>query len=319
VRLRGCLMCAAERGDEATRTERGAFALVAATAALLVVGASVRVNGAGLACPDWPLCFGEVVPPLDVKVGFEWGHRVLAGGISLGFLGLGAALWRTAAPRSIRALWGLAAVVLGVQVVLGGLTVWHLLAEWTVASHLLTGNTFCALLLLLALSLRAHHTRAVPSAVPSWLRVPGVALLVLAPLQLFLGGWVAGANAGLVCGAVPGCYTPDGAWFPTFSGVVGLQVTHRLVGLLLWATAVGFAVVARGSVRSPATAVAVAATAQVGLGVLNVLWRLPVEITLLHTAGAAAVYLSTAWAQWTLWRSPVLGAVVRPSGVVSTA
>ena len=53
--------------------------LVAATAFLIVFGASVRVHGAGLACPDWPLCFGEVVPAIDFQVGLEFGHRVIAG------------------------------------------------------------------------------------------------------------------------------------------------------------------------------------------------------------------------------------------------
>ena len=72
---------------------RLATALVTTTYVLLVFGASVRVHGAGLACPDWPLCFGEVIPTLNFEVGLEWGHRVLAGLISLGFLGLIVGMW----------------------------------------------------------------------------------------------------------------------------------------------------------------------------------------------------------------------------------
>ena len=41
------------------RTVRSAFALVALTWMLLVFGSTVRVHGAGLACPDWPLCFDD--------------------------------------------------------------------------------------------------------------------------------------------------------------------------------------------------------------------------------------------------------------------
>lgn len=288
----------------ASRLEQGAFGLVAATACLLVVGASVRVNGAGLACPDWPLCFGEVIPPIDVQVGFEFGHRVLAGCVSLVFLGLGVAGRRAGVRGAPAGWWTLAAGLLALQVVLGGLTVWHLLAEWTVASHLLTGNAFCATLLLTALSLRAQRLGPA-EPVPAWARWVGVVPAALVPLQLFLGGWVAGAGAGLVCGAVPGCYTPGGAWFPTFDGLVGLQVTHRLVGLLLWGSAAAWAVVAPAAARTPARVVAAAVTAQVALGVANVALRLPVEVTLLHTAGAAAVALSTAWTQFELWRAPV--------------
>src|SRR4051794_12103686 len=65
------------------------FALSAVTYGLLVFGASVRVHGAGLACPDWPLCLGRVVPELDFQVFMEWGHRALASMVSTGFLVLG--------------------------------------------------------------------------------------------------------------------------------------------------------------------------------------------------------------------------------------
>ena len=64
-----------------------ATGLTAVTYVLLVFGSAVRVHGAGLACPDWPLCFGEVIPALDFQVFMEWGHRVLAGLVSLGFSG----------------------------------------------------------------------------------------------------------------------------------------------------------------------------------------------------------------------------------------
>ena len=72
----------------ARRLAAGFAALVVLTFGLIVLGALVRANDAGLACPDWPLCFGQVVPEFDVKVGFEWGHRALAGSVSLLFLGL---------------------------------------------------------------------------------------------------------------------------------------------------------------------------------------------------------------------------------------
>jgi cytochrome c oxidase assembly protein subunit 15 len=301
-------MVGAEPRRPSLLLERGLFGLVAATAGLLVVGASVRVNGAGLACPDWPLCFGEVVPPIDVQVGFEFGHRVLAGCISLGFLAAGVALRREGVRGAPARLWAVGAAVLTVQIVLGALTVWKLLAEWTVASHLLTGNTFCATLLLLALSVRSARLRPSLPPVPVVARGVGAALALLVPAQLFLGGWVAGAHAGLVCGAVPGCYTWDGAWFPTFSGTVGLQVTHRLLALVLWAASLAFLAVARGRVRPAAVAFVLAVHAQIAIGLTNVWLRLPVEVTLLHTAGAAAVFLSMAWSQWELWSAPVRGA-----------
>lgn len=290
------------------RLVRAAGALVALTAFLLVFGSTVRVHGAGLACPDWPLCFGEVVPAYEFKTYLEFGHRVVAGVVSLGFVGLWVALARAgviARMPVLKVLFPLAALVLAVQVVLGGLTVLELLAEWTVASHLVTGNTFAALLLVIALAVResAHPLTRRPV---TWLQrglAFGLALLV--PTQVVLGGLVAGANAGLACATWPGC---NGAvWFPTFEGLVGLQVLHRITAYSLAAwVLVGAAVQWRsGAARRPALLLVALVGLQIGVGIANVLLRLPMEVTLLHSAGAMAIFLSTAWLQWELWRAPV--------------
>ncbi len=42
---------------------------------LMVLGAAVRAFDAGLTCPDWPLCFGNVVPAFHWGVYFEFIHR----------------------------------------------------------------------------------------------------------------------------------------------------------------------------------------------------------------------------------------------------
>ncbi len=44
---------------------------------LMVMGTFVTSTGSGLACPDWPLCYGTVSPPLELSIWFEWGHRLL--------------------------------------------------------------------------------------------------------------------------------------------------------------------------------------------------------------------------------------------------
>lgn len=284
-----------------------AGSLVAVTFGLMVFGASVRVNDAGLACPDWPLCFGEVIPTIDVGVAFEFGHRVLAGGVSLGFLGLVGLMWRRrqGVPSLAFRLAGLAAVVLAIQILLGGLTVWELLAEWTVTSHLLAGNTFCLLLFLIALTLREAGRPLVRDPV-AWVQrgfAAGLALLV--SLQVALGGLVSSSYAGLACGTWPGCN--GAAWFPTFSGLVGLQVTHRLIAYVLLAVAVLAMATSRGRGRAGKATLLVGGliVMQGGLGVMNVLWHLKAEITLAHTAGAAAIVLATTFLNWEVWRAPV--------------
>lgn len=283
-----------------------ATVLTAVTYVLLVFGSAVRVHGAGLACPDWPLCFGEVVPAFDFQVYMEFGHRVLAGLVSLGFVGLSVSVLRD--PRLRARMWPLtliAAVALGSQVILGGLTVLELLAEWTVASHLVTGNAFCLLLLLHALILWDEVRVVERRPVEAIHRVAGAQLLLLVPAQLVLGGLVAASHAGLACGTWPGCN--GGAWFPTFDGIIGLQVMHRIVAYcLLAAGAINLAITGiRGRVGRASLLVFAVIVTQACIGVANVLMRMPVEVTLAHSAGAAAIVLSTTWLHYELWRAPL--------------
>ncbi|TMF52344.1 MAG: protoheme IX farnesyltransferase, partial [Chloroflexi bacterium] len=53
-------------------------ATAVATYALVVLGGVVRVSGSGLGCPDWPLCHGRVLPPLDLHAIIEYSHRTAA-------------------------------------------------------------------------------------------------------------------------------------------------------------------------------------------------------------------------------------------------
>lgn len=108
---------------------------LAATLLLMLVGSFTKAINAGSACPDWPLCYGVLVPFLHPEVvagsGYsalqifaEWFHRFLA--LVVGFMILGAALqaWRRyrGNPWIYRSLL-LVLVLLPFQVVLGGITV----------------------------------------------------------------------------------------------------------------------------------------------------------------------------------------------------
>src|SRR2546428_7847457 len=50
---------------------------------LIVLGSVVRTTGSGLACPDWPLCEGRIIPRLELPVMVEWLHRTPALGVSI--------------------------------------------------------------------------------------------------------------------------------------------------------------------------------------------------------------------------------------------
>ncbi len=278
----------------AARPLAAAFtALVVATYGLIVLGALVRANDAGLACPDWPLCFGELVPRFDVRVAFEWGHRAIAGSIAIGFALLA---WRTLRVPELRARHGrslaAAALLLATQIVLGGLTVLELLAAWTVTSHLLTGNAFAATLLWIALDLRdSGRGAAAPAPLSPALKSTVLATGVLLLLQMLLGGLVASRYAGLACAEWPAC-SPEG-WFPSFEGAVGLHLVHRWnAALLLAALVIAWrAAHEHAALRRLAGLALAIGCAQFVVGVANVLLALPVEVTGLHSALAAALVL----------------------------
>ena len=282
----------------AARNAGRAAAVIALLAwCLVVVGALVRAHGAGLACPDWPLCFGQVVPELDLKVAFEWGHRALAGSLSLGLVGLAVFLLRVAElrPRFLAPL-GWIFALLATQIVLGGLTVLLGLAPWTVTAHLLIGNGFVVSLVWLSCAL-FECASAAPVAraeLPGSIAALGYACAALLLLQLALGGLVSSNAAGLACATFPLCNADSLA--PTFAGQVGLHVLHRLNAYALCFAFAALAFTARGSARIGRGAAAALAIVllQVLVGISNVLLRLPIEVTALHSALATALAIATA-------------------------
>jgi cytochrome c oxidase assembly protein subunit 15 len=277
-----------------TLLSRGFVALTGATFVLMVLGSVVRAKGAGLSCPDWPLCFGQLIPQFNIQIVLEWGHRVFAGSVTLllGLMSLRVVRdrgLRQAVGRSLAFAW----VLLAVQVVLGGLTVLLLLAPWTVTGHLLVGSTFCATLLWIARDLsegtHAQDPRPLPFGVSVLLL--GVATVLL--VQIALGGFVSSHVAGLACAHFPTC---DGeAWAPSLHGLVGMHVLHRFGGYTVGLGFLALAIASRkhGRVGTLSRLGLRLVIVQIALGAANVVTRIPVEITALHSAVAAAIVLVT--------------------------
>jgi cytochrome c oxidase assembly protein subunit 15 len=274
---------------------RCCFAFNGFILANIVLGALVRAHGAGLACPDWPLCFGDVVPRFDFKVAWEVGHRYVGWTFGLAYLALGFGVLRDAALRRVAGrIWGLGLGLLALQGLLGALTVWHLLASWSVTSHLLVGNAWNATVLWLGLGLRAHAASATRPAVPRGAQLAVALGALLLFFQVALGGMVASRGAGLACSKWPGCY--DAEWFPIWGmdNLVGLHVHHRANGYLLAAVLGWMAWVVRGvpQLARRARLALLLVFVQMGVGIANVLLHLPVEVTALHSFFAAALVLS---------------------------
>ena len=124
--------------------------LVVGVIALIVIGGSTRVMEAGLACPDWPLCYGSLLPgkQMNMQVFLEWFHRVDAFLIGLALLALNfiVVLRRSFLPHWLLWCTLTALFLVATQAALGALTVTSLLAPTSVTAHLGT-----ALVLLLQL------------------------------------------------------------------------------------------------------------------------------------------------------------------------
>ena len=203
--------------------------------AVVVLGAYVRLSAAGLGCPDWPGCYGQLTPaaaeaseaaqaafparPLDAgKAWREMAHRYAALGLGVVILVITALAISARRERLVSVPFALLlfATVL-VQAILGMLTVTWQLKPLVVTLHLVFGMTTLALLWWLMLSLplgswgaTAMHSagRAISgggaSPIISARRLALFALAALA-LQIALGGWTSSNYAALACPDFPTC------------------------------------------------------------------------------------------------------------------
>jgi cytochrome c oxidase assembly protein subunit 15 len=124
-------------------------------------------------------------------------------------------------------------------------------------------------------------------------------------IQLGIGGLVSSRYAGMACPEWPTCV--GGAWFPTWVGGIGIQLFHRMTAYALIAClgAAAFSCRRDAQLRG-ATALAFAlGILQAAVGIASVSNGIPVELTGLHTALAAALVLTVVFALHEAW--PALG------------
>ena len=129
-----------------TGFQKLALASVIATWIMVVIGVIVRSTGSGMGCPDWPLCYGQVIPEIgDTAAWLESIHRWW--GVVIGFLVIGLVIeaWRSMrAYRSVVVVSLLAFGIVGFQAWLGKVTVDMNNSAETVLAHLATAMILLA-------------------------------------------------------------------------------------------------------------------------------------------------------------------------------
>jgi cytochrome c oxidase assembly protein subunit 15 len=314
------------------------FLALALAFVVVVFGAYVRLNDAGLGCPDWPGCYGHAtVPQPDTmrataaakfpgagleprKAWIEMIHRYLAGTLGLLILALAILAWRrrmrpgaTTGVRRIPWLQTILVVLVAFQAALGMWTVTLLLKPAIVTLHLVGGMLTLSVLVWLAM--RELPWRPLPGyETAARLRPWTVLALVVVCCQIVLGGWVSTNYAALACSDFPTCH---GTFAPPADYAHGFHVlrelgmspegvplsnqalnaihwAHRLGAVLTLLLVGGVALVALRvkPLRSWALLVLAALGIQIGIGVSNVVFLLPLWLAVAHNAGAAFLLTS---------------------------
>jgi len=204
--------------------------LAAETVFLMALGSATRVMNAGLACPDWPLCYGVLVPQkqMNLQVFLEWFHRLTASSMGLFTIALVALCWwyRRELPKWAPWTAALALFLVVFQGVLGGLTVTELLRFDIVTAHLGTALLFFITLLSMGIALRPYNRLGTAGKLP-WM---GLVAAVLVYAQSILGALVGSQWA------VHQCLSDSQRCAVMNRHIVGIfPATLATIALVIWA------------------------------------------------------------------------------------
>lgn len=294
---------------------------------VIVLGAWVRLSHAGLGCPDWPGCYGQLTWPnasADVatanqafpdrpveahKAWREMVHRYLAGTLVLLVLAITWKVWRN--PQARKQLKVLTIILLGCilfQALLGMWTVTLKLKPIIVMAHLLGGMTTFSLILWVMFSSKHRSSQSTSSRVLR-MRPAVITAIIVLSFQIALGGWTSANYAALACPDFPTCH---GEWLPETNfkegfilwrevGVnyegglldlpsrVAVHLTHRIGALitLLVIVLLSLRLLKIPQLQTGGRLLLALVLAQFTLGILNVVLSLPLANAVAHNAGAA--------------------------------
>ena len=306
------------------------FSAALLTWPLIPYGAFVRLKNAGLSCPDWPLCYGQLLPPAGYEIALETGHRFVAALLGVLIITITFVSFRQHSNYNIRGLALFSLVLVCIQGIIGALTVTMTLWPPIVTLHLIGGNLLFGVLVYLAritFSLGSREISEVnDSGFHRFQEKSGMRSrvgLMIAVLFIIIasGGYNSSTYSGLHCEAFPGCHEGSylsfgmsGTDLSKLTGIEGhilqpapedyrgrflpefrnewIHMLHRFIavfgGLALiimsWVwlkNRFGYNVINNFIV--------LLILLEIIVGVLNSVLRVPVPISALHTAVAAAL------------------------------
>ena len=209
----------------------------------VTLGGVVRVTQSGLGCPDWPLCHGQIVPPIEAASLIEFSHRLSA--TLLGILVLTATIvaWKIYRSYNGPTISVFVTLILVLcAAILGAVSVITELAWWAVLVHLAIAELVIAFLVITFLFSQVQGVRNLTSDLstnfPGWLNIfVGLAVL-LTFLLILTGSYMVGLGYGSACATWPlcrGALLPDGTPFMIhmFHRILGGIVTLLVAGIVV--------------------------------------------------------------------------------------
>lgn len=270
-----------------------------ATFLLMAVGSATRVMNAGLACPDWPLCYGQLVPSqqMNLQVFLEWFHRLDAALVGISTIVLVGLSWwyRQQLPKWLPWASLFALFLILFQGILGGLTVTQLLRFDIVTAHLGTALLFFVTLLVIGTSLLPYKGTNTANKL-AWVSLIAAFLIYL---QSLLGALVGSQWALHQCLSESSLCTVMNSHI---AGVVPASLGVLAVVIMSWRTA-GL----HPNLRLLANISGGLLICQIALGVATFRLRLQVEpLTVSHQAIGAALLATLVIFNVLAWRDSKL-------------
>ena len=276
------------------------------------LGSAVRLTGSGLSCPDWPLCYGLWFPDQDklskitdvnyefYQIMLEWIHRFNAAifiapvTLLLFFVGL-----KATKNRKIKTILYSIMIVLAMQGLMGGFTVFDKNSPWSVAAHLgfALGLMFLVIKIFLV-SLRLKTIKPLPNKNKKIFILYITILIVLA--TMLMGAIVSKSGSSLACDLWPQC-SSDGDSLLQYNKII--HISHRFLAVIsaIFIVLVVYnynQIIKYKIISNIRNILILLTTLQILLGAIVIFTELNLFIAMLHQSIAVLIFIVLSFLFW---------------------